>query len=1397
MLRYRAREGAAAEPETVENDKGSDGAVAAGEKGPDGAAAGKLQRGLIRRLAKWAIAVLAVAVLVSGVLFYATSEHFVRHFIVPRVEKKIGRKIDFERVRIGLFSGAEIVGLTVGPAAGEQRPLLRSKRIEVRWRLLPLLRGRFDLPEATADGLDVVVVEKPERRKVHGQERPTISKKRKGKRREARAATRLLIERLEITGSSLTFVRADPTTPARTSTYTLRDVEVQAGQVGLGRPTTLSLRARLALHDPLREIAVSDGKLALDIRAGGLQQRRGATASLDGEWSLGALRGHIGRMAANNIRATGSLAIEHSRTRLVVRQADAAFFVGDHLGADIGATADINPTTREGELTFQLRHLDSSVLNLLSTARRPLDFGRTKVVARVGLKVSDGGGVFAADGNVRLTDFSILAPKVSRVRTPVTQMIARWKAVWRKAEKKLAFERLEVRTIQDGRNVIVADLARPVVFSFPSAGAIRADGETSFNLAVDRLALAQFNPFLDRRGLRFAQGTVSLESMLSTEQGGRLVSSRGQLRLEKVRAWAAGRDLGTTDLDATYDLAIGNGAIRIARLRCDVRSNGRPAGRLDGSGEISTGGKGQIDLKGRGIDLSALQVLLAQADRVRVREGIVDFDAKLESGRAGRAVDFEGKVAGKRLAFELAGRRLARFENWDTSASAELRLDRATSTVQILAASLHAGEKGLGRLRASGNGRINLKTYSGAVALDVARLDIPFLTSLLDRISTPSVGTGASSAEGVVSAKAALRFDDHLARLDASGRLQADRLKVAASEGRAAPRPADFRLTYDLAYERASRRLTLRRSTLSNAGENAGGMVGVSGTLDFDRGDLDITLEPKRFDTGPLLALATPLLGEMWVRDAIVDGRQVIRISTGKTRISAKGKLHIERLSIAAPQQSKPIIVPATDIENDVTFRKDKKMLDLGDLTVRLESDRDEIGLFRARGTLDFEKKAGDLTIESRNFEIAIFKPLLAALDIESPIVSGRLDGRQALRFASQPPLLRAKGRIRADRLMVRPPKGRRSLPPLRFDLDNDLLLSPEQTRVSSLVLSTYSGDEPLDRIELSASGGGIRSGKPMQVVVKAPTLHLDTYVAMLAASKRVKEKGEKKVAGPGSPKPRKTRVSFTIPGPPVSANIQVGKFIYDRWRVDELSVNSYLTSQGITIRSAQGRMFDGNVSAKGWFRTDVPGTAYAASVSGDNITVAQLLYAIKPRLEGKLSGKGKTQFQFSGRGLDSTSFRKALKGTGTLHIVDGEWKETPILSALAHVTKLQFLSAINFFTLDANWQIGDGTITIPQAMVVGRLHKLRIRGTVDFDQNIDLTFDLWLGGELKERLRDKEIFRYLLTESDRFLRLPVPVGMSGTLSKPLPSLTLPVNAMFNILLERGFDLLDKGLNRR
>lgn len=1360
---------------------------------------GAVHPGPVRRKSRrllWGalIAVCALAILFACAVWYISSESFFRKFIVPRVEKATGRSLEFERADVNVFRGAVIDRIVVGPKQGEERSPFESERLVAKWKFWPLLKRRIHITYLSARGAKIFQRESAPAQSVGSKPRSSDDTDKRGKSRPDKSAAPLdfVVDDLSITSSSLTWAGRPPDDhPASGSLYSLYEIEIKGSQLGLGRPVRLDLSARFTAHDPLQKTEIESGRLRLNIDST-VSPGRGAFA-LNGDWAIERLQGTYQGLNAEDLVATGVLDLsQESPDNLVIRRADMAVQYKKKPGAQVSLKGRMNPRNGDGSLTMQVSGVDRTVLNLLSTPDRPLDFLGTEAEGRFEIERSDKGRRVALAGELRITDFEIAPSEAGSSGLKPAQVSANYRARFETEAKRFALDTLEVSADQDDRRVIHARLSDPVVVTQSSGGGISADSPASLTLKIDRFAMGQLNPLLSGSGVNILDGRLSADSSLSVDATGQ-VAAAGNMKLIEMRSRVGDRDLGRIDSDGVYDVAFQKDRFSIQELNLNILKDGKPAGHVGGSGQVSTGGgAGALTVSGEKIDLSALQVIFPPMSSFRFESGMIDFVQKISSKASDRALHYEGHFDASNLSFVLPTSGGARFSKWALKGSNNNAFDPQSGTLNIVDFNLSAREEGLGGADLGGKGNLDFREGKGSLSLDVREIDVPFLDAVIER---PGQGGDRRSrpTAGVLAGTVNLELDRQYRDLSASGALNSRGLKWTAGTGSDAhPMEGDIQTAYDFSLDGKTHRLDVRKAALSAtvAGKPAGSME-ASGAVKLDdtSGQLDLTF--RKLDTAPVAALLGPVLGDWRVSGGIVDGQQKLDLSPNLRRIAAQGRVKLVGMRLMPPAASKPISPASLDLQNEIVLTDGGKVIEMNRFLLETTDAKRNSGELDVRGRIDLSKQQTALSVRAKSFPLGDVWPVLESAGQSMPVQGGVLSGTQYLQYSAATPAIEAKGNLRFEDVTVQPSASTSPLSLQRLDIAEDVAIQPDKTDVRSLVVSTYSGGNPLDKIEISAQGGGLKSKKTVQLSLKAPSLHLDHFLAMIPQAPKASAVS---VAGGGggAATPAGAQTGTPLPVPPINASISVGQFEFDRYSAQNLIGRVGVTSQGVTVHNLKGNLADGTATATGWLRTDTPKMAYDAKIFGSDMDMRNFLAMFFPGMVDKLSGRGTTNVTIAGMGFDGKSFDENFRLGSAFSIANGRWHQTAILNALAQVTRVPSLADLRFFRIDGQLQISKGVVDLKELMLVGALQKLRTKGTIGFDGKVDLRFDLWLGGELAARINDRPIFKYLKVESDKYLRLPIPIGMGGTLNRPLPSLKLPTDAIIDI----GLDALDKYLRK-
>lgn len=101
-----------------------------------------------------------------AVLPWLARPSFIIHQIQTRGASALGVEVSLRELDYHPYSGLSLGGLRVGPPEGYSEPILELERFDLRYRLLPLLQGRFVLEAFVLDAPKVVIEEVEGRRNL-------------------------------------------------------------------------------------------------------------------------------------------------------------------------------------------------------------------------------------------------------------------------------------------------------------------------------------------------------------------------------------------------------------------------------------------------------------------------------------------------------------------------------------------------------------------------------------------------------------------------------------------------------------------------------------------------------------------------------------------------------------------------------------------------------------------------------------------------------------------------------------------------------------------------------------------------------------------------------------------------------------------------------------------------------------------------------------------------------------------------------------------------------------------------------------------------------------------------------------------------------------------------------
>ncbi|MFA5700469.1 MAG: AsmA family protein [Desulfuromonas sp.] len=108
------------------------------------------------------VAIIVLGVIFTGAgaviaLYFLATPDKIRAALIPVIEEQLNCEVEFAHLEVNLFSGVKLTHLSLA-AAGETDPWFQVDKATLRYRILPLLRGRIVIDEVRLDTPRIVVL---------------------------------------------------------------------------------------------------------------------------------------------------------------------------------------------------------------------------------------------------------------------------------------------------------------------------------------------------------------------------------------------------------------------------------------------------------------------------------------------------------------------------------------------------------------------------------------------------------------------------------------------------------------------------------------------------------------------------------------------------------------------------------------------------------------------------------------------------------------------------------------------------------------------------------------------------------------------------------------------------------------------------------------------------------------------------------------------------------------------------------------------------------------------------------------------------------------------------------------------------------------------------------------
>ncbi|MBN1899749.1 AsmA family protein [Candidatus Sumerlaeota bacterium] len=795
-------------------------------------------------------------------------------------------------------------------------------------------------------------------------------------------------------------------------------------------------------------------------------------------------------------------------------------------------------------------------------------------------------------------------------------------------------------------------------------------------------------------------------------------------------------------------------------------------------------GEGQFNLDVKNIDKKLLNLIGAYAGNIDFRNTAMTYKGDVKIADQNAKVEISGALDVKRFSV-LAPQYLPKpTEEMDFSFHHKMVMDNKSQVLSIPTMQIKAVQKGKDvvngnleqplTLDLSGAGKSAPSAPPIQYSLQVNKFDLaPFFA-----LAPLPEGTLIGSAD--VNSNITINFKDNGKSISVNGDASLDNFSGKVMNNNVPS--TDFSLKTDVTVADFNKVdiKTMDFSILRKNGPQSQGKI--KGSLDIAAGSGTINLESLLFDLMTVQPFMPP--DPVLLKSGKINAKAAIKLSKQFSVFDVNSAADIT--GFGCEMKSGDVI---TRLNMDFSYSLNMNYdlagkLEIGDFKTAVKSEGKEAGDVSLKGNIDLNQGKGALNLSAKGINQNAFNPFLTPYIKDMEMTSLKMDMEQQIQMSHGFQNIQVNGETSAADLKIK--QGQSDLlPPLVLGLKNNLGYQPSKLTIGELALKAHPPDKPVETILLTGDlVMGEKGDMKSTMKIQSDQITIDHFLPPEPA-------GEAKAPAPKTTAPAPQPVLkelepldlnfFTLDG-----DVNIKKMLFRDVVFSDLYADINMAQSTLDYPTVTMKINNAPVNAKGYVKMNVPGWEYYVNSNLENLDVKPLVDSFSPEYKDQITGTAFFKMDVKGRGTLPENLQKHLKGTINGNLKDGKFSGVPILTKLAEAIKIKELEVLRFFDGVVNLDIADGKINIQDMYFKGQVQKLGLKGWFGLDEKIDLLLQLGLAAPLSGALKELKYVSDVAQETeDGYTELPVPVGMTGTFTKPIASFKIT-----KILEEKGKEFI-------
>ena len=261
-----------------------------------------------------------------------------------------------------------------------------------------------------------------------------------------------------------------------------------------------------------------------------------------------------------------------------------------------------------------------------------------------------------------------------------------------------------------------------------------------------------------------------------------------------------------------------------------------------------------------------------------------------------------------------------------------------------------------------------------------------------------------------------------------------------------------------------------------------------------------------------------------------------------------------------------------------------------------------------------------------------------------------------------------------------------------------------------------------------------------------SPSLAIDDILSCLEEVKDRGERTQEEEEEEEEKKESEETEPLNLKDVKIKTDIFLGSIIYKNLHISDLKARCSLDDNIFNLESLKGASEGGSFKLKGRTNLAVKGMDYNLQFTGNGLQLNPIITSFAPDLQENINGIADLTMNLRGSGTTSETFKKHLKGEGSIYIKNGEISGLESLQSFASFINVEKLDTLSFDQSQGTFNIADGVVHTKNSLT-GKEIELYPDGTISLDSYLDLSLEMKISPELSEQIATSALTKYFKDE--------------------------------------------------